>query len=129
MKNYETVVLLGLLLLFPTTSRAADGNWLARKCNTTENSSISACERYVSGVTGGLREGVRTAFLQEGNADLTNDVWEQRIQKALGYCLPRDVTLQQTVSAVSKYLARYPAMQHLPAPFLVKEALRSSFPC
>ncbi len=82
----------------------ADGNRVYTLCSSTDGMELNYCAGYVAGMTDGV---VRT-----GHA-----------------CVPAEVTVQQAVDVVIKYLRDHAEQRQYPAWFAGRTALELRFPC
>lgn len=82
----------------------ADGNRIYSACGATDGMELSYCAGYVAGVA--------DALAATGHA-----------------CLPADVSVQQAVDAVMKYLKEHSEQRQYPAWYIGRTALSLRFPC
>lgn len=82
----------------------ADGNRIYNSCGGTDGMELSYCAGYVAAMS--------DALVATGHA-----------------CMPADVTVQQAVDVVMKYLRDHPEQRQYPAWYLGRTALSLRFPC
>ena len=110
----SAALMIGLVVAFPASAQKLTGNELLARCKA-ENNERTSCLTYVQAVaalftiagTLGVREPNRTGL----------------------YCLPSNVTLDQTVDVVVSFLEQNPSIRHEDAAMLTVAALRETFPC
>ena len=82
----------------------ADGNRIYNSCGGTDGMELSYCAGYVAAMS--------DALVATGHA-----------------CMPADVTVQQAVDVVMKYLRDHPEQRQYSAWYLGRTALSLRFPC
>lgn len=110
----SAVLLIGLVMAFPASAQKLTGNELLARCKA-ENDERTSCLSYVQAV-GALFTIVQTLGVRDRDRNRL-------------YCLPSNVTLDQTVDVVVSFLEQNPAIRHEDAAMLTVAALRETFPC
>jgi hypothetical protein len=118
---------LALMLLCPPTLAQAkhDGNELSEQCTvalrTTEHP--TEMDGFNTGACFGLVDGIRETLM------LWNTVDSQHNEARFHGCIPTEVTLEEAVKVVMKYLNDHPTQLHQRDAFLVVIALANGYPC
>lgn len=108
-------------------SQSVTGNQLLDNCSGSGIERTAYCLGYLSGVNEGLRLGVILPLLAEGGS--TADELNAHANAYLLTCIPDNVTNQQNMDIVTRYLQDNPSTRHQPAHVLVIMAMREAFPC
>jgi hypothetical protein len=110
----SAVLLIGIIIASPASAQKLTGNELLARCKA-ENDERTSCLTYVQAV-GALFTIVQTLGVRDRD-------------RTRLYCLPSNVTLDQTVDVVVSFLEQNPAIRHEDAAMLTVAALRETFPC
>ena len=86
------------------------GNKLLEYCNP-DSAKSDVCIGYVAGTRGAI------------------DTWKAWENIDSGICVPKEVSLRQSINVVVKYLEANPGKLHLSASSNVLNAFREAFPC
>ena len=60
---------------------------------------------------------------------VTHGGFREYLPKHKNFCMPNEVTTNQTIKIVVKYLNDNPSELHLPDVFLIQKAIIKAFPC
>ena len=112
MKKSITILAITAAMLFGNGAFADyySGNKLLEYCNP-DSSERDVCIGYVAGVRGAI------------------DTWKIWENIDSGICVPKEVSLGQSIKVVVKYLEANPGKLHLSASSNVLNAFLDSFPC
>jgi hypothetical protein len=110
-----------ILLLAPSITFSFDtGNNLQEICREGKGiSSELICHSYINGVIEGIILGARVASL-----DITGEYVDYKI-----FCLTDDVTIDQYVTVVKKYMEDHLDDLNEQSPALISLAIKEKFPC
>jgi hypothetical protein len=115
MKLFLGVLLFLSLAPLSKSAERFDGNALLAQCKNVD----SHPESYEAGLCSGYVSGVHFGH------SFTAVMYKLKSS----YCMPKDVTFDQTSLVVLKYLNEHPESLHLPAHELVLASLIRAFPC
>ena len=110
-----------LILLAPSTVFSFNtGSDLQEICREgKEEGSELACHAYINGVIEGVVLGARVV-----SSDITGEYVDYKI-----FCPPDDVTIDQYVAVVKKYMEDHPEVLGEPSAPLISLAIKEAFPC
>lgn len=111
----------------PTWGQVVSGNDLVATCAGASGEQQGFCIGYIMGVTEGVRLGVATPFMIEG--ENTVEEINEISDSLLMYCALPEVTAAQNVALVKKYLGDNPEQLHFPARGLVLQAFQNAYRC
>jgi len=103
------------------------GNDLVEACGGSSGEHQGFCIGYIMGVTEGIRLGVGTPFMIEG--EMTAEQINEISNSLLLYCAIPEVTAAQNVAVVKKYLDENPEKLHFPARGLLLQAFQGAYRC
>ena len=114
----------------PLAAQTASGNEIAAACDHLDEADIRGgyCIGYIIGAWEGIKIGAFEALVVSG-AKGTAEELDGMVNSILGICAPVSVERGQIVDIVVGYFEENPAIRHLPARSLIREAMVESFPC
>ena len=105
------------------------GETLLQMCeNRTDKGFEIACDGYIAGVFDTWRESSSAAALIIRKYDPSADFSETSVTLA-GFCIKTRTSIRQLTAIVIAYLKANPKDWHVPASFLIRQALADAFPC
>ena len=112
MKKFNTILAFTAVMLSANSAFADyySGNKLLEYCNP-DSSERDICTGYVAGIRGAI------------------DTWKIWENIDSGICVPKEISLGQSIKVVVKYLEANPGKLHLSASSYVLNAFIDAFPC
>lgn len=112
----------------PARSDFFIGQTVFDSCRNESPYTQGLCHGYVIGVISGLTTGTQLSF---GYYNYPTDFDAAQIgaKEVMRSCAPENMTGEQAVLVVKKYLAEHPEKLHMPGTYIIFDALVESFPC
>lgn len=120
----SSLLLVGALFASLASGQALTGNDLQVACRETHYTLGTPCLAYIRGVIEGAT--AQFAVHLEG----ANNLFDMAaVEMNRPYCVPADVSWDQTVDIVASYLNKNPETRHHGAPVIIWRAINQAFPC
>ena len=109
-----------------TEAQTFSGNDLYAACNSSLPEQAGFCVGHITGLVQGFPFGASVVLFSLGTQSSgdANSSYEQ----ISGYCLYQSVENGQIIQVVRTYMAEHPEKRHMPARWLILEAMQAAFP-